>query len=314
MTPATQRKAASANPIAQTFEEQSSSQPHETRHNFKGHSGAKIVLHTQAAHSFVRKTAANHNSNDRLLRQADKQHYLGRLGISLPRVLASGTDDAGLAFFDMEYVPGRTVADAVLNAAPIGHQALTQAVARMLWLFRECRSAPMPATRFHGKIDEVVNASLKQTMHESVLNQIRQCATRLHACNWHDIPESPCHGDLTLENILIANERGIIFIDCDDPWVSSFWLDLGKLFQDLDGHWCVRRLYAPGTSPVHRANAFQKLELLGRHFRMLTAEADSALPARLPQLAALSLFRALPYVRENGLAEFICARINSVLT
>ncbi len=278
-----------------------------------GHSGASVVLHNQGLDSFVRKTAASAAVSARLRMQADKQHSLWMLGMSFPRVLAQGVDASGRATFDMEYLPGRTVADAVLEAAPFDRRALAQAVARMMWLFRECRGAALAAARFHGKIDEVVGALEKRNTRTPDLNEVRRCAARLHACDWSDIPESPCHGDLTLENILVAKERGIVFIDCDDPWVSSFWLDMGKLFQDMDGHWCIRGLYESEAQPVRRTNAILKLDRLAGEFRTLAAEADPALPARLPQLAALNLFRVLPYAREENLPRFLCARIARIL-
>ena len=106
---------------------------------------------------------------------------------------------------------------------------------------------------------------------------------------------------------------GIVFIDCDDAWVSSFWLDMGKLFQDLDGHWCIRRLY-DSASTVRRTNAILKLdEACPRVSRACRPNIDPALPARLPQLAALSLFRVLPYARDDALPRFLCARIDRLL-
>jgi aminoglycoside phosphotransferase len=278
-----------------------------------GHSGASVVLHNQGLNSFVRKTAATTAASARLRLQAEKQHALRMLGMPFPRVLAQGSDASDRATFDMEYLPGRTVADAVLNAAPFDRQALTRAVARMMWLFRECRGASIPASRFHDKIDEIAGAPSNRALGAQVLIEARRCAAQLHACNWNDVPESPCHGDLTLENILIAKGRGIAFIDCDDAWVSSFWLDVGKLFQDLDGHWCIRRLYDTELPTVRRTNALLKLGRLASDFRALAADIDAALPARLPQLAALNLFRALPYAREQGTPGFLCAQIDRLL-
>ena len=87
----------------------------------------------------------------------------------------------------------------------------------------------------------------------------------------------------------------------------------GKLFQDIDGHWCLRRLYDADASPAQRINAIQKLEPLARGFRALAAQTDAALPARLPQLAALGLLRAVPYARDETLVAFICRRIAHLL-
>lgn len=282
----------------------------ETLHDLHGNSGARVVLHAGTGTSFVRKTAASRAANARLLAQAAKQNNLGRSGVKLPRVLASGYDGEGRAFFDMDYVPGRTIANAVATATPFDRLLLFAGVERLLWLFVACRGDALPASRFQDKINESTRAAIARDTCAHVAPQIRACARRLHACDWSGIPESPSHGDLTLENILITNRHEIVFIDCDEAWVSSFWLDLGKLFQDASGHWCIRQLYAPGVPAVQRAAAIQKLDRLAADFRRLAYTADPALPERLPQLAALSLFRALPYARTPAAAEFICARID----
>lgn len=281
-------------------------------HDLHGNSGARVTLRTGARGSYVRKTAGSAPANERLLAQAMKQNQLGRSGVTLPRVLISGHDEDGRAFFDMEYVAGRTVADAVANDAPFDREILGAALQRLLWLFGSCRDQAIPALPFYNKIDEITARALKHEESAHLAPRILDCAKRLNACDWNGIPQSPCHGDLTLENIMLANARGIVFIDCDEAWVSSFWLDMGKLFQDIAGHWCIRHLYDDGAA-LRRAGAAQKLERLGRDFRALAEGADPALPTRLPQLAALGLFRALPYARTQAVAEFICARIGAVM-
>jgi aminoglycoside phosphotransferase len=282
-------------------------------HDLYGNSGARVALHTGSRGSYVRKTAGNAAANERLLAQAMKQNQLGRSGVVLPRVLISGHHEDGLAFFDMEYIAGRTVADAVVNDAPFDRHALGAALQRIFWLFTSCRDEAVPASLFHAKIDEIATRAPLRGQSAHLAPQILDCTERLNACDWNDIPQSPCHGDLTLENIMLANARGIVFIDCDEAWVSSFWLDAGKLFQDIAGHWCIRQLYDAESSAIRRTGAVQKLERLSRDIRALVAAADPALPARLPQLAALGLFRALPYARTVAVAEFICARIGAVL-
>lgn len=282
-------------------------------HDLHGNSGAHVTLRTGARGSYVRKTAGNAAANERLLAQAMKQNQLGRSGVTLPRVLISGHDEDGLAFFDMEYIAGRTVADAVVNDAPFDRRALGAALQRVFWLFTSGRDVAIPASLFHTKIDEIATRALEREQSAHLAPQILDCAERLNACDWNDIPQSPCHGDLTLENIMLANARGIVFIDCDEAWVSSFWLDAGKLFQDIAGHWCIRQLYDADSAAIRRTGAVQKLERLSRDIRALVAAADPTLPPRLPQLAALGLFRALPYARTAKVAEFTCARIGAVL-
>jgi hypothetical protein len=288
--------------------------PEETCYALAGHSGARVVLRAGAARSVVRKTAASPAHNERLLGQIEKQRYLARIGIAFPKVLASGIDDAGCAFFDMAYVPGRTLAFAAANSIPFASGAVFRAVERMLWLFQACRGASIGAGAFHDKIGAIANIARERARGDGELEDaIGGCAERLLDLDWEGIPDSPSHGDLTLENIMLDADRNVVFIDCDCPWVSSYWLDMGKLFQDLAGHWCLRRLYPRPELAVQRANAIEKLTQLESLFRPLVEREEPDLAARLPQLAALSLFRALPYTGERAVASFICARVRRIL-
>ncbi len=285
--------------------------PDEIRHVLKGHSGASVVLHSAGSHSFVRKTAGDPSSNARLFDQMEKQRELSQTGIPLPRVLASGADEAGRAYFDMAYVPGLTVAQAVLEATVFDTDVLVSAIERMFWLFRACRGAPISADRFRDKISDIARHDPGHTEYRAQSEAIRACADALLRLDWSGVPSSPSHGDLTLENIMLGTERSVVFIDCDQAWVSSYWLDFGKLFQDLYGHWCLRNCDRHGGPQL--ANATGKLERLAGAFETLAAGDDPALAAKLRQLAALNLFRALPYASEAGVASFICARVLRVL-
>ena len=269
---------------------------------FHGHSGADVRFH--AASGIVRKTAAAPAVNARLLAQAEKQRRLFMLGLPFPRVLAERLDAEGRAQFDMQYLPGRSIADAVNQAGAFDPATVLKSVERMFWLFAQAAGAALPAQLFHEKIHAIAKAGG---------DPVKEAAKRLAACDWTGIPQSPCHGDLTLENMLITTAKTIAFIDCDEPFASSYWLDFGKLFQDIEGHWCLRRLYAADAPAPARVNAIQKLAPLAREFRNLAAVTDAALPARLPQLAALGLLRAVPYARDEALIGFVCRRIAHLL-
>lgn len=274
-------------------------------HPLKGHSGARVAYHAAGRRGFVRKTAARPAANERLMAQAEKQRQLHMLALPFPRVLSQGMNADGCATFDMEYLPGRSVADAVINAAVFDAATLVRTVQRMTWLFAHGTGAALPARLFRDKIESIAATCSDDAIGGS--------AAQLLALGWDGIPESPCHGDLTLENILLTTGSTVGLIDCDETFASSWWLDFGKLFQDIDGHWCLRGLYAPGAPAVRRINAMQKLEALGTVFRALAARCDPALPARLPQLAALGLLRAAPYAKDDQTKLFLQARIAHLL-
>jgi hypothetical protein len=269
---------------------------------FHGHSGADVRFH--AASGRVRKTAAAPAVNARLFAQAEMLRRFFMLGLPFPRVLAERLDAQGRAQFDMQYLPGRSIADAAIQAGAFDPATVVKSVERMIWLFAPAAGGALPAHLFGDKIRAIAKDSG---------DAVKAAAARLAACDWTGIPQSPCHGDLTLENMLITTARTIAFIDCDEPWVSSYWLDFGKLFQDIEGHWCLRRLYAADAPAPARVNAILKLAPLARGFRDLAAATDAALPARLPQLAALGLLRAVPYAQDQASIAFICRRIAHLL-
>ncbi len=276
-----------------------------------GHSGASVVLHTRGSDSFVRKTAASVAAGPRLRAQARKQHKLWMMGVPVPKILRESEDGAGRAAFDMTYIPGQSLANAVIQAAPMDSGRVVKAIERLIWLFLLERGAAIPESRFRDKIGEIVMLS-RDRIGGPAMAMIESCAGRLAQRDWTGIPESPCHGDLSLENILLTAGKSTAFIDCDDPWISSFWLDFGKLFQDVHGHWCIRDLSVASRS-AELVNARQKLEQLRGPFLSLASSIDIALPERLPQLAALCLLRALPYSRDSAVVAFLCHRIHRVL-
>lgn len=287
--------------------------PDVTQRQLTGHSGARVVLHAASRDSFVRKTVANSAMNDRLRGQADKQHSLWMLGLPFPKVRSQALDAAGRGSFDMNYIPGRTIADAVLNGGRFEPGMVLNAIARMTSLFTLQAGPPLAESIFAAKIHEIKKRSAAITDNADLDRMIDACATRLLMRDWAGIPQSPCHGDLTLENILLTAGKSIAFIDCDVPFASSYWLDFGKLFQDIDGHWCIRTLYMEAGNAIRLLNATQKLAALGADLRAMASTFHPQLAESLPQLAALGLFRALPYCADDAVREFICRHTLSLL-
>lgn len=279
----------------------------------EGHSGATLILYDQGRSCIVRKTAATPGSNARLLRQATLQRQLSICSIPFPRVLAEGLDGDGLAFFDMEYVPASNLAALICRASPLDREPLVPTLDRIFRFFRLTAADALPSSLFYGKIDQVAQQCADLDSCALRLPLIAKMAARLGAHSWDGIPSSLCHGDMTLENMLLCPARGLVFVDCDDGFASSYWLDAGKLFQDIAGHWCLRGLYAAGAQDAELAGATRRLEQLAPMLRAMLALMDPQLVLRLPQLAALNLFRTLPYSRDQRLVSFVLERIAHVL-
>ncbi|HEV2650700.1 MAG TPA: phosphotransferase [Rhizomicrobium sp.] len=272
-----------------------------------GHSGASLVIFRRDQKTFVRKTAKARDSNVRLRQQAIKQRLLGAQGLGFPAVHEIGTDEAGLAFFEMDYVPARTLADIIAGAAPHDRNAVMEAITRLIGHLVALQTGPLPSPLFHNKIADIVRQSARLEPLLSHRDLIAAIAGRLGTMDWNGIPYSPGHGDLTLENILISPEQGIVFIDCDEPFASSWWLDVAKLFQDIEGRWFLRGDANPSV------DALARLAQLGAQLRAYAGLLAPKLPQRITQLAALHLFRTLPYVRDDAVAGYVCASIARIL-
>lgn len=276
-----------------------------------GHSGATIVLLQDGGVYVVRKTAGSPAQNPRLSCQAEKQRQLLYSGLPFPAVLKSGLQGE-LVFFDMEYVPGRTVANIVCEAAPFLIDAVLGALQRLFDLFRLTAGAPLDANLFLDKIGQI--AACRSDAMGPHIKKMTETAGLLARLSWEGIPQSECHGDLTLENILVCGNRRIVFIDCDECFASSWWLDAAKLFQDAAGHWCLRHFYLNGDKGAALLNAAEHLDSLAVQLRSLIVDADRTLADRLPQLTALHLFRTVPYAKDARVVEFVLGRISTVLS
>jgi len=276
-----------------------------------GHSGAEVMLVQRDNIHFVRKTAGSRAQNARLSEQAAKQRGLVYCGIPFPTVLSSGVDADGRFYFEMEYLTGRTVANIISEAMAFDPAPLMAVLSRLFDFFRLTEGPAISAAAFEEKI--VAIAACRTDGAAPYEGKITTMAAHLSALNWHGIPASVCHGDLTLENIMVTERRGLVFIDCDACFASSWWLDAAKLFQDLAGHWCLRDLYLQPVESPALLNATELLSGLAQTSRQMFASLDDDLAERLPQLAALHLFRTVPYATNPQVVGFVLERMVKLL-
>jgi aminoglycoside phosphotransferase len=272
-----------------------------------GHSGAEVILFTDEADTFVRKRAQRTTGSARLLKQAVKQRLFAAQGLGFPRVRDMGVDATQRAWFEMDYVPARTLGDLVRTQAPFDGPRIIAAIANLLTLFRSTESGTLSADLFRSKIVDIARVAEDNATAAKHLPELRRIAAALNALDWSGIPVSISHGDLTFENILVAPDGAVSFIDCDEPFASSWWLDAGKLFQDIAGAWCLHTLGAPSVGITERLVHFDD------DMRGLAAELDPALPPRLLQFAALHLLRTVPYSRSEAAVVFAIRRAARLL-
>lgn len=263
-----------------------------------GHSGCSVLLCRAGDAYFVRKYSASIAYNPRLHEQAAKQARLSAL-VRTPKVIDQGVAD-GLVFFDMEYVSGhdfRTYAPLqnVASLSAFAHRTLEP-----LGTLAGTRAGSVSAARFEAKVHSVCTALAASPFvgrHSAVLGRARSV---LETADWSGIPRTDCHGDLTLENMLVRDDGEIVLIDLLDGDLESVWLDAAKLLQDLDSGWSLRAfLWKSELSSADRLMLMLS-RYLYEEIKVQVLEMFPELDSRLRQLRTLQAMRVLPYVHDEG--------------
>jgi aminoglycoside phosphotransferase len=267
-----------------------------------GFSGAGIALvEEKGVGRYVRKLASEGGS-DRLRRQIDRMQYFRQnvSAVGAPEVLTSGSFE-GRFWVDLEFIDG---ADAVSYFRRAGLREVGAAVDQIVDYIREVHAlAPVHSamtlrTAVIAKID-LLGKRLADDVDASAL------ITRLGRVAADSLPELPatlCHGDLTLENVIVDRGGRLVFIDHADPPVEHAWADLAKLDQDLVAGW-YRRKSEPLNAGV-RAFMTQRIH---------ESLADMSYRQSSQALIALSMARVLPYADDDEQRLFILDRLRFLL-
>jgi hypothetical protein len=255
--------------------------------------------------------AASTGQNERLCTQVEKQ-LLGRellpRGLRTPEIYDHGTV-SGLVYFDMEWVTGRGAQEHLSIASIPEVRSFADRIETYLaWAGGE---APLRDS-LHQTVVAALDARLQKIIAEA---QARNTGYRIlvlleHLRNEIAQPDleglltpSFCHGDLTLENMLVDQNGDIWLIDWLDAPYEQVLFDGAKLEQDLWGGWYTR---------THRSIASYVLAHLRRAVsRGVQIEAvDGMVHRRLREIIlAITFARIIPYTVAPADLEFVVQRL-----
>ena len=271
-----------------------------------GFSGAQIFVASHDGKTwFVRKAAGAPATSLRVRAQAEKQRAwaLQRDQVfRTPSILDDGEVD-GLYWFDMELVRGVDAATHLREASfPEVRQFAEQMCAHLRW------SSGAPPLRQGGS-----NAFM--ALQERVLRARQISSSSLIASSSFDlilqklnilqtrgaVPPTLCHGDLTLENMLVDESGKIYVVDLLDSPFEHWWLDIAKTHQDLAAGWYLRRQSAIAPSVTQYVSA-RMLQTAG--------EIDAGYAQIHVLLIACTLLRVFPYAQNDTDRRFLAERID----
>lgn len=145
--------------------------------------------------------------------------------------------------------------------------------------------------------------SLEKTVPAEYLSHIKMFEDKLVA-EIYDLPAGYCHGDFTLENILVdIKNKTIHLIDFLDSFIDSPLLDFATILQDTKCLWSYR--YEALTVKEHEnIKTFNdiiesKLKALGIH-------------RQVEILLLMKLYRILPYIKDDVTKRFLDVNIGII--
>ncbi len=265
----------------------------------KGYSGCKILLVDAPEKSFIRKISSDCAYNERLLKQCRKQSMCG-FG-KTPRVFGSGYVD-GLFFFDMQYVRGATLAEYLLQVPATYLKATVEkiysAAAHGYCVGGNNGICAEIQTSIRGKIE-----SLRRL--QSAYANLTEVLEYLDSLSWSGIRVGDCHGDMTLENIIVDSAGEFYMIDFLDSFAESPVVDIAKILQDIFLRWSYRYRTLSVYEDIRLSDACDVfLGLLGR---------DASLKKTAFDILLVNLLRIYPYIKDEKTRVFLDAATKKTL-
>ena len=121
-----------------------------------------------------------------------------------------------------------------------------------------------------------------------------------------EIPCGPCHGDLTLSNIIVSRTSSLNLIDFLPTFIESPLWDIVKIYQDLKYGWSYRNLKGPekASSKIFFLNCLPfQLHIYEKVFKRQILLFD-----------ALNIARLCPYIKDKETRIWIINVLDNLLS
>ena len=199
-----------------------------------GNSGCKLSIYKDGVYK-IRKQSTNKFNSNRLFKQSQKiLKFKNYRNISVANIYTINQKNK-LFYLDLEYINGSTLS-LYLMSQPL---SLTYKIINQItdYIFN-CKKNSL--SRFKKKIFliKIENLYKKKKFRNKFFSKIFDS---LKNYKWENIEKSQSHGDLSLENIIIKDNK-IKFIDLSENFAESYKLDISKIIFDLICLWSFRNV------------------------------------------------------------------------
>ncbi len=273
-----------------------------------GHSGCVIKKHfsTSLNRDVVIKKSSSIDYNLRLKNQMEKQITFLKNGYNVPEVYDFGFDSNGLFYFEMEYVSGISMNDYLKTINATNIESFVDLIIEFIKPEYSRSSSEEYDKIYCIFIDKVV--SIKQKVPEVFLSdkRVKRAFHILENYDWSDFCESRCHGDLTLENVIVK-DGDLFFIDFLDSFYNCWIIDAAKILQDVYCLWSFRE------DDVLSANVLVKMGIFYSLFIDKISSINELLVKDIFAVLLLNILRILQYNNNKRTELFLLEQIEKIL-
>lgn len=195
------------------------------------YSKSSIELIEIGGTKIVRKTSSSIDYNISLERSCNKQKDFISGLLKTPKVLESGYTVEGLFYFDMEYIDGTPLSEEFKTARP---SEVRRNIESIMAYVDENR------TVFEADCSNFIKERIRLLKEKSFKTSLTDFVfSILERYDWSGFRKGPCHGNLTLENIILRGSD-LYLIDFKDIPYSSWMTDISSLIGDTLLRCCYR--------------------------------------------------------------------------
>ena len=264
------------------------------------HSWCEISLYKDGNKFFVRKTAWKQSYNTRLETQLNKQKSFNSNIFYAPEIYGQWYI-WDIFYFDMQYLNCQTLANYM-------HSITVKEISKLVEQAFE--TLDIEWENYLENTNEIFQKKLKSL--KDSINDItwieNEALELLKNFDFSVIPHSCCHWDLTLENVLITQDKKIYLIDFLDSFFDSWMIDISKLLQDLEIWWSYR--HQEMTSTLSLRLTIAKQALLENILEMKDWRNKILY---IYHLLLLNILRIVPYTKDETTKTFLQKSLKQVI-
>jgi len=203
-----------------------------------GYSGYQVYLQSNSNEDYiVIKKSSEKRMNERLQKQYEKHIFFYKLNgkpFYVPEVVNSGYENE-LFFYEYKFVEGISLIKKIETSDQEEITKLCGNILEIIYYFKSKKNFYYE-TNIDENLKQYLLTKINKNSVECNLNKDVAKALLKNLDNFDENGRYLCHGDFTLDNMIVDNYGKIWLIDYLDIF-PHYWLDLSKLFQDIDGNW-----------------------------------------------------------------------------